>query len=90
MQIGIVGLGLIGGSLAKAAKKQTQHTVLGFDQDKRVLQNALTTGAIDGTLPSSALPDCQIVLVALYPQATVDSPTKPILAPIPSSSIAVV
>lgn len=72
MQIGIVGLGLIGGSLAKAAKKQTQHTVLGFDQDKRVLQNALTTGAIDGTLLSSALPDCQIVLVALYPQATVD------------------
>ena len=34
MQIGIVGLGLIGGSLAKAAKERTTHTVLGFDRDK--------------------------------------------------------
>ena len=35
MQIGIVGLGLIGGSLAKAAKERTTHTVLGFDRIKR-------------------------------------------------------
>ena len=41
MQIGIVGLGLIGGSLAKAAKERTTHTVLGFDRDKAVLQAAL-------------------------------------------------
>ena len=33
MQIGIVGLGLIGGSLAKAAKERTDYTVLGFDRN---------------------------------------------------------
>lgn len=72
MQIGIVGLGLIGGSLAKAAKERTTHTVLGFDRDKAVLQAALQSGAIDGVLEPNRLKDCQIVLVALYPQAAID------------------
>ena len=64
MQIGIVGLGLIGGSLAKAAKERTTHTVLGFDRDKAVLQAALQSGAIDGVLEPDRLKDCRIVLVA--------------------------
>lgn len=72
MQIGIVGLGLIGGSLAKAAKERTTHTVLGFDRDKAVLQAALQSGAIDGALEPNRLKDCRIVLVALYPQAAID------------------
>lgn len=72
MQIGIVGLGLIGGSLAKAAKERTTHTVLGFDRDKAVLQAALQSGAIDGVLEPDRLKDCRIVLVALYPQAAID------------------
>lgn len=72
MQIGIVGLGLIGGSLAKAAKERTGHTVLGFDRDGGIMEDALACGAIDGALDSPALKDCQIVLVALYPQAAVD------------------
>ena len=29
MKVGVVGLGLIGGSMAKAVKKKTEHTVLG-------------------------------------------------------------
>ena len=33
MQIAIIGLGLIGGSLAKALKENTEHTVIGFDRD---------------------------------------------------------
>ena len=31
MKVGVVGLGLIGGSMAKAVKKKTEHTVLGWD-----------------------------------------------------------
>ena len=34
MQIAIIGLGLIGGSLAKALKENTEHTVIGFDRDE--------------------------------------------------------
>ena len=72
MQIGIVGLGLIGGSLAEAAKERTDYTVLGFDRNEAVLQQALQQGAIDGVLEPDQLKNCRIVLVALYPQASVD------------------
>ena len=34
MNVGIVGLGLIGGSMAKAVKSRTAHTVYGIDLDK--------------------------------------------------------
>ena len=40
MNIGIVGLGLIGGSLAKALRQKTDHHLLGFDQDQAVLDRA--------------------------------------------------
>ena len=32
MNIAVVGLGLIGGSMAKAIKRATRHTVLGADK----------------------------------------------------------
>ncbi|HOA34493.1 MAG TPA: prephenate dehydrogenase/arogenate dehydrogenase family protein, partial [Clostridiales bacterium] len=41
MKIGIVGLGLIGGSFAKAIKARTEHTVLGADIDKEILSKAM-------------------------------------------------
>ena len=69
MQIGIVGLGLIGGSLAKAAKERTDYTVLGFDRNEAVLQQALQQGAIDGVLEPDQLKNCRIVLVAGFAQA---------------------
>ena len=33
MNVGIVGLGLIGGSMAKSVKARTAHTVYGADLD---------------------------------------------------------
>ena len=38
--VGIVGLGLIGGSLAKALHAYTDRTVLGYDADGAVLTRA--------------------------------------------------
>ena len=80
--IGIIGLGLIGGSLAKALKANTGNRVLGYDIDETVLEQALREGVLDGVLvPDSVretemdaltLNDCDIVLVALYPQDTID------------------
>ena len=72
MHIGIVGLGLIGGSLAKAVKAKTAHTVLAFDKNEEVLFKALSDKAVDAVLDENTLSSCQIVLVALYPQAAVD------------------
>ena len=37
MKIGIVGLGLIGGSLAMSIRKHTEHTVFGYDIDPLIL-----------------------------------------------------
>lgn len=40
MEIALIGLGLIGGSVAKAIKKNTPHTVLGYDTDEQVMYKA--------------------------------------------------
>ena len=45
MNIAIVGLGLIGGSIAKAIKYNTDNTVYGYDIDRGVLLKAKTFGS---------------------------------------------
>ncbi len=72
MEIGIVGLGLIGGSLAKAISQNTDHTVYGFDISDTVVKKAVLVDAIEQPLTDDLLPHCDIVIVALYPQATID------------------
>jgi len=67
MIIGIVGLGLIGGSLAKSIKEHTKYEVWGYDINPEVVTKALMCGAIDEELTEEMLPRCEIVLVALYP-----------------------
>lgn len=71
LTIGVVGLGLIGGSMARAAAAQGCR-VLGFDRDPAVLEQALAQGVIQGALSPAEIAGCQLLLVALYPQATVD------------------
>lgn len=71
MNIGIAGLGLIGGSMAKAIKKYTWHQVYGFDKNEAVMQAAFADGTIDGVLNAETLSDCDILLPALYPGAAV-------------------
>ena len=82
MQIGIVGLGLIGGSLAKAYKRTDGITVLGTDRDKSIVDFAILAQAIDGELTDEALKDCDCILLATYPQGVIDWVTEkaPLLA----------
>ena len=67
MKIAVIGLGLIGGSIAKAIKEQTDHTVLGADIVQSVLLRAKLTEAIDDELTEANLPECETVIIALYP-----------------------
>ncbi|MEA4823388.1 MAG: prephenate dehydrogenase [Clostridiaceae bacterium] len=67
MNIGIVGLGLIGSSLAKSAHKNTAHRILGADRAKTVLSYALLSGIVDEALDDDNLPSCGCVFLALYP-----------------------
>lgn len=71
MKIAVIGLGLIGGSIAKAIKEQTDHTVLGADIVQSVLLRAKLTEAIDDALTEENLPECETVIIALYPEAAV-------------------
>lgn len=69
MTVGIVGLGLIGGSFAKAYKEKG-HTVLAADADAGILGMAELSGTVDGVLDPETIGSCALVLVALYPRAT--------------------
>ena len=67
-KVGIVGLGLIGGSIAKAIKQNTDCTVFGEDLQNTVVKKALLVNAIDEPLTDELLAQCDLVIVALYPQ----------------------
>lgn len=71
MKIGISGLGLIGGSFAKAIKAYTEHSVYGYDGSGPVMRSALET-VLDCELGDETLPLCDLVIVCLYPSDTVD------------------
>jgi len=68
---GIVGLGLIGGSMAKSIKIRTAHTGWGVDLDAETMPHARLSGAIDGALTRENLPNCDLVLVAIRPAAAI-------------------
>jgi len=76
MKIGIIGLGLIGGSLAKAIKKNSSHTVYGYDIDDATMSRAKLLEAIDGELTDVLLPECDYVFLALYPKANIEVLTE--------------
>ena len=71
MTVGIVGLGLIGGSFAKAYH-QAGHRVLALEKDPFVLDFAILSGAVQGALTPEEIPQCDLILVAVYPAAAVE------------------
>ena len=72
MKIAIVGLGLIGGSLAKAIKKNTQYMCYGLDIDKQAVKSAIEQEAIDSEITAEKLGICDIVIISLHPVQTID------------------
>jgi len=66
MTIGILGLGLIGGSMARAYA-MAGHTVLACEKDEQMLQFAMLAGAVHGKLTEETIPDCDLILLAIYP-----------------------
>lgn len=68
MTVGIVGLGLIGGSAAKAYKAAGEVKILACDTDRTVLDYACLSGVVDGELTPDKLPLCSLLLLATYPE----------------------
>lgn len=69
MKVGIVGLGLIGGSMAKAFKRSADVTVLADNRNKTMLDFAMLSGAVDAPLTMENLKDCELLLLCSYPEA---------------------
>lgn len=72
MNIAIIGLGIIGGSFAKALKKYTDHYIIGINRTKSTLQQAFDCKAIDEMGNEKSLEKADIVILGLYPNAAVD------------------
>lgn len=69
MKVGILGLGLIGGSLARAYKK-ADNTVYAYDLDKSILDFAQLAGVVDAPLTDENLTDCELILLSIYADAS--------------------
>lgn len=66
MNVGILGLGLIGGSLARAYSI-AGHTVYAAEKDEQCFSFARLAGAVCQELNSESIHDCNLILLAIYP-----------------------
>ena len=67
MNIGVIGLGLIGGSFCKTIKKNSEHKVYGYDINSLTILKAQMTSAIDGVLDESIASTIDLLVVATNP-----------------------
>ena len=69
MTVGILGLGLIGGSLSRAYSL-AGHTVYAAEKDEDMLSFAMLSGAVHGKLDESLISECDLLLLAIYPEGS--------------------
>ena len=69
MKVGILGLGLIGGSLARAYALEG-HTVFAAEKDEQMLSFAMLAGAVHGRLDPQTIGQCDLILLAIYPDGS--------------------
>ena len=69
--VGIVGLGLIGGSMARAYAA-AGHTVLATDTSAATLEKAMGDGVVSGVLDQRTARECDLILLAVYPKAAIE------------------
>ena len=69
MNIGIIGLGLMGASFAKRLSPQKDKTIYGIDQNEQTIQTALELNIIKegSTDPGKLIKKCKLIILALYP-----------------------
>lgn len=79
MIVGIIGLGLIGGSMAKAFCRSKDVTVLGWDANQSIVEFAQIAEAIREPLTEENLKTVDLLLLATYPEAVIEHMEK--LAP---------
>ena len=76
MNIGIVGLGLIGGSFARVLKQNSDNKVFAADVNRSAYLAACMTGSCDDELTKDNIGICDYLLVCAYPGASVEYITE--------------
>lgn len=76
MNVGIVGLGLIGGSMARAYREYSNEQGLDFkifatDKNRSIIDFACLEGTLDGYLDPDTIARCDLIFIALYPVASI-------------------
>ena len=69
MTVGILGLGLIGGSLARAYALEG-HRVLCSVRNESMLSFAMLAGAVEAPLTAENMAECDLILLAIYPEGS--------------------
>ena len=69
MRVGILGLGLIGGSMARAYAL-AGNTVLACEKDTHMLSFAMLAGAVHEELTDNSIGTCDLILLAIYPNGS--------------------
>ena len=74
MKIAIIGLGLIGGSMARRLRGFYDCEIAAYNRTRESLDLALADGVIDTACdtPGEAMANADIIIMCLYPQLNVD------------------
>ena len=74
MKIAIIGLGLIGGSIARRLRGFHECTIAAYNRTKESLDLALSDGVIDKACntPGEAMNGADLIIMCLYPQLNID------------------
>ena len=76
MNIAVIGLGLIGGSICKAIKKYTDHTCFGLNRNPDAISAALADKSIDKAITADNLNEADISIICLYPKQIIAFATE--------------
>ncbi len=68
----VVGLGLMGGSMAQTIKARTGCRVLGWNRTKETAEKAKADSVIDAVANEALFGDADLVIIGLYPKASAD------------------
>lgn len=72
MKIAVIGLGLIGASIAKAYKQNEGYTIYAYDKDSSTLSFSKISETTDETITDENLGECEMVFIALYPKDAIE------------------
>ena len=70
--IAVIGLGLIGGSLAKAIAERTDYHIMAKNRTRSTLLQAIEDGAVHEELTDENISQADMIILGLYPEEAVE------------------